>query len=312
MTPKVTICMPTYNFERYLPEAIESVLAQDFRDYEFLIIDDCSSDTSAAIISGYAKKDTRITAFVNGQNVGMVNNWNLCMQRARGSYIKFLFGDDELVSPGAIARMVQALESDHRVSLVTSARRIIDERSREIKVASAYREHGPVPGTDIITDCLLERLNKIGEPSAVMFRKEQAGRGFDARYRQLVDLEMWFHLLEQGMFVYETEPLVAFRVHSEQQTRQNIQKIHLLIGESFLLLDEYSRKPYINLSRVKRGYMNYLPFYSIWKHYKQHRKLSRQEALEYIRARYSLAKFVLFYPFFKLYKFYRRSIAGEV
>ena len=304
MNPKVSICMPTYNFARYLPEAIESVLTQTYRDFELLIIDDCSQDGSADLIAGYAKNDARIRFRINERNAGMVENWNLCLSHARGDYIKFLFGDDLFASATTVSRMAELLDSRDDISLVTSARNVVNERSERLEIVSFYTGEETYAGTDIIQDCLLWHKNKIGEPSAVMFRKKHAGCGFDPRYRQIVDLDMWFRILEQGRFAYIDEPLVSFRSHPLQQTRHNIANFRLIIDESFLLLADFSNKPYVKLSGMKKLYMRYQPLYSIWKLYKQHRKISRREAIELIGQRYSVRKFFFIYPLYRLYKSY--------
>jgi glycosyltransferase involved in cell wall biosynthesis/SAM-dependent methyltransferase len=306
MAPKVSICMPTYNFARYLPEAIESVLKQSYGDYEFLIIDDCSRDGSAEVIMNYARQDKRIIASVNAFNIGMVNNWNLCLQRARGEYIKFLFGDDVLSSPDALKRMVSVLDGHRGIALVASARNVIDEHSNIMKIWTEYRGKIGYRGSKIIRDCLIEQKNKIGEPSVVLFRRKQAGRGFDARYRQAVDLEMWFHLLEQGNFAYLDEPLCSFRWHSRQQTNINVRG-ESLVEEAFLLLQSYADKPYVKMPRLIREYMQYVPVYSIWKLYKNDR-ISRAGAIAKIRERYSLSKFISYYPLYKIYKFIARIV----
>jgi glycosyltransferase involved in cell wall biosynthesis len=295
--------MPSYNQARYLPEAIESVLAQTFPDFEFIIIDDGSSDGSAEIIASYAARDKRIRFEKNEPNAGMVNNWNRCLERAQGEYIKYLFGDDALLSRHAVEKMVHVLDDQADVALVASARHEIDGSSRFLKVLSSYAGGNAYRGPDIIMDCILEQRNRIGEPSAVMFRKRQALRGFDVRFKQVVDLEMWFSLLEQGRLAYLAEPLVAFRVHSGQQTRMN--RLNLsLIDEPFLLLERYAAKPYITFSRPKKWYMNYVPLYAIWKLYAKHGKLDRQQAVEHIGKRTSLTGFFALYPVFKLYRAY--------
>jgi glycosyltransferase involved in cell wall biosynthesis len=303
MTPKVSVCMPTYNQAPYLAEAIESVLAQTCRDFELIIIDDGSSDGSAEIIARYAARDKRIRFDVNNPNAGMVKNWNRCLERARGEYIKFLFGDDVFLSAKTVENMARVLDSHAEVALVASARHEIDGSSRFLKVLSSYAEGRTYPGGDIIRDCILEQRNRIGEPSAVMFRKKQALRGFDVRFRQIVDLEMWFSLLEQGGLAYLEEPLVAFRIHPGQQTGANRQN-PALIDEPFLLLDRYADRPYLKLSPFRKCYMHYVPLYAIWKLYKKHGKLDRQQAAQHIGKRMSLIRFFAFYPVFKLYRSY--------
>jgi hypothetical protein len=219
--PKISVLVPTYNYGRFLPEAIESVLAQDFQDFELLIVDDCSSDDTAAVVAPFCARDKRVQFSVNSANLGMVNNWNHCLQTARGPYIKYLFGDDKLCGPQALGKMMALLEKYPSATLASSARVILDEES---KVLDIYRPlaDGCHNGKKIITACLMANgKNLVGEPSAVMFRKSDAGRGFDPQYGQLVDVEMWFHLLGKGDLAYTREPLCAFRCHPLQQTERN-------------------------------------------------------------------------------------------
>ncbi len=304
MNPKVSICIPTYNYSCYLPEVIESVLKQSYGDYELLIIDDCSTDNSRQVIDKYAKQDNRITSRINRVNRGMVQNWNLCLQIARGEYIKFLFGDDAFSSDKTLEIIASELERDKDIALVSTARNVIDEKSRIVKIVSEYKGKRRYSGIDIIQDCLIEQKNKIGEPSAVIFRKKHAKRGFNERYRQIVDLEMWFHILEQGKFVYIDEPLCSFRNHPGQQTRINLKRKDFCI-ESFQLIRDYADKPYLHLSTLEREYMLYVPLYSIWK---LHDKgiISRQAALDEIIKHTDVYKFYLYFPFYRFYKFMRR------
>lgn len=237
-TPRVSVLIPTYNFARFLPEAIESVLAQDFEDYELLIVDDCSQDGSAEVLARFAARDPRIRYKVNSPNMGMVQNWNYCMSLARGEYIKFLFGDDKFADRQALGKLVAILDSDPGVALAVSARKIIDEKSKWVDTWDHLGSAGYHDGKRTIMRCLID-LNLIGEPSVVLFRKSQALRGFNPKYRQIVDLEMWFHLLEQGDLVYTREKLCCFRKHSQQQTVFNNMGT-LVQTEHFLLAKKYS------------------------------------------------------------------------
>jgi hypothetical protein len=163
-------------------------------------------------------------------------------------------------------------------------------------------------GAVAIMDSLIDQKNNIGEPSAVLFRKKHAARGFNPEYRQIVDLEMWFHILEQGMFVYLSEPLCSFRIHPDQETRRNFDR-GLHIDDSSFLLRDYAHKPYLRFSRFQRAYMFFAPAYGIWNLYRKHRRISREAAEELIRGRYhfSMPAFFAFKPFFRFYKFYRRQ-----
>lgn len=219
--PKISVLIPTYCYARYLPEAIDSVLAQDCPDFELLIADDCSPDNTAEVVRPYCEKDARIRFVAHAKNMGMVNNWNFCLEEARGDYVKFLFGDDTLCHRQALGRLRSMLEAEPRATLATSSRIIIDENSKVVdfrQTLSAGRHNG----RKIIIASLMESgKNLVGEPSVVMFRKADAKRGFNPAYLQVVDCEMWFHLLEKGDLVYDREPLSAFRCHSQQKTESN-------------------------------------------------------------------------------------------
>ena len=259
--PKVSVLIPTYNYARYLPEAIESVLEQDFRDFELLISDDCSTDNSAEVIARYAARDGRIRFQIHPKNLGMVENWNWCLSQARGEYIKFVFGDDKLLSPSAIGKMAALMESDPAISLVSTASKVIDARSTAIETRNNFHP-GICDGKKVIMRCLESPANLVGEPTLVMFRKEQAARGFDARYRQLADLEMWFHLLDNGKFAHLGEPLCAFRRHDSQQTNAN-RKSGKTEVESLWLLEAYFVRPW--LQKMATRQMLFAQIYSLRK-----------------------------------------------
>ncbi|MBK9989894.1 MAG: glycosyltransferase family 2 protein [Verrucomicrobia bacterium] len=219
--PKVSVLIPTYNYGRYLPEAIESVLRQDFGDFELIVSDDCSTDDTTRILQDYATRDPRIRVHIHKQNLGMVANWNWCLQQARGEYIRYLFGDDCLATPHALGRMVALLDAHPEAALAVSARFTIDEHSTVTGIWDELKTEGIHKSGTIIARCLIESHNLIGEPSVVLFRRAQGLRGFASNLRQIVDLEMWFHLLIQGDALYTPEPLCCFRLHSGQQTAVN-------------------------------------------------------------------------------------------
>src|SRR5271156_6221886 len=240
--PKVSVLIPTYNYARYLAEAIESVLEQDFQDFELLIADDCSSDNTAEVVKPFCARDARVRFAVNPVNLGMVANWNECLKQAQGRHIKFLFGDDKLSDPQALTKLLALLRSDPAAMLAASARMILDAQSNVTGISRTL-PNGSHNGRKLIAECLLEQGNLIGEPSSVLFRKADIKRGFDPAYRQLVDTEMWFHLLERGELVYTREPLCAFRRHAGQQTAVNNAKFS--IKEQLLLISAYGAKPWM-------------------------------------------------------------------
>jgi glycosyltransferase involved in cell wall biosynthesis/2-polyprenyl-3-methyl-5-hydroxy-6-metoxy-1,4-benzoquinol methylase len=237
--PKISVLLPNYNYGRYLESAIESVLGQDFANFEFIISDDASSDNSAEIIQAYAARDARIKYCIQPVNLGMVANWNWCLQQADGEYIKYLGGDDRLACPHALSTLAGMLETNPGAVLATSARQIIDAKGNVIDLWNRIEHPGLNQGGCVARLCLFRIENCIGEPAAVMFRASSAAsRGFDSSYRQVVDLEMWLHLLKLGDLVYTKEPLCQFRLHAEQQTAAN-RKSQIGYHEHMRLNEDY-------------------------------------------------------------------------
>lgn len=297
---KLSVCIPTYRYGRFIAETIESILNQTFADFELLIIDDNSPDDTAEIVARYARRDARIRFSVNPENLGMVANWNRCLSQARGDYIKFVFGDDLLASPDALERMVSLLDTDRSISLVASGRHLIDEHSTVQSGLSGFRTDCTLDGPAVINYCLFRQKNLIGEPSVTMFRRNQAARGFLENYQQIVDLEMWFHLLEQGRFSYISDRLCSFRVHGSQQTARNNENLGDVHDVLYLLAD-YADKPYITLGRFMKTYLRYDHLYGIWKR-SQRDQNRKQEARMLISDHWGRAGFWGWYPIYKVFK----------
>src|SRR4030065_1446213 len=133
----VSICIPTYNGEKYLRETLDSVLAQTFKNFELLIIDDNSKDNTMDILREYASRENRIRIVQNETNLGLVNNWNRCVELAHGDWIKFVFQDD-IIAPDCIERL---LESCKGGSLFAACRRniIFDKDAESMK--KYYKEY---------------------------------------------------------------------------------------------------------------------------------------------------------------------------
>src|SRR3954470_23138397 len=109
MTPRVTIGLPVYNGARYLAEAIESVLAQTFTDFELVISDNASTDATAAIALQYAARDPRVRYSRNRENIGSARNFGRAFELATGEFFKWMASDD-LISPEFLENCVAALD----------------------------------------------------------------------------------------------------------------------------------------------------------------------------------------------------------
>lgn len=261
--PKVSICIPTYNYGQFIAETIESVMAQTYTDYELVVVDNCSSDDTRSIVSSYSAKDVRIRYFCNESNLGMVGNWNRCLNYARGEYIKILCADD-LLAPTSIERSVELFIGHPNVTLVSCIRQIVDKNLNPMATVAYADEFQIENGNSVIKKCFFEG-NLIGEPTAVMFRRKDAARGFDQRFKQLIDLEMWFHLLEKGDFAFISEVLCSFRQHDEQGTKSSIREF-TVIDDELLLREAYLDKRYIGNSLINIIRWKFHLALIIWNH----------------------------------------------
>lgn len=314
--PKVSVCIDSFNYGRFLPEAIESVLKQSFQDFELIIGDDCSSDDSLQVARNYAAKDSRIVIDAARANRGMIKNRNACLSLARGEYVKWLHADDFLYSRDALSRMVAVLDSNHAVGLAASARQMVNEQSQPIGVWSGFDRERPIAGTTVIRRCLFEQRNLIGGPSAVMFRRALSGRGFDEDFFVMADLEMWFHLLEQSCFAYIRDPLCAIRVHPRQQTAKDRSALAPAL-ENRELLQRYLHKNYVQL---RRWIWKYLEYDAVRRIVRRSRKLklADERVNEAVREwggwrKYRRAALKYFYreTLLKIRRLYERHLRGE-
>ncbi len=260
--PKVSICIPTFNSENYLREAIESALRQNDQDLEIVIVDNCSTDHTGTLVKDFQKRgDRRIRFYKNDHNIGLAGNFNKCLEYAKGEYIKFLCSDD-LLLPECIERMAAALDAHQSVSLVCSGRLILNRNGEKLGFKGYLSAETIIRGSSATRRCLFGK-NYIGEPTAVMFRKRDMGRYFREDLPQLMDMEMWFHLLEQGDLLNIGAPLCAIRLHSGQMTHTN-KESGKLIDDNVKLFDEYSQKSYLEITPLLMMKRRMLMTYRVW------------------------------------------------
>lgn len=232
--PTISVCIPVFNGQNYLEEALRSVLAQSYKDFEVIIIDNFSTDKTKQIAQKYVRKDKRVHYMCNAQNIGLVRNWNKALLLARGEYIKVLCHDD-ILYPDHLAEFIQVLIKNPDVVLVTSFEQLIGDLHQVRKIPEipcAGKLEGKVAQRSILLNG-----NWIGSPSSVLFRKSDLSIGlFNIIYSVwLLDLEMWLRLLSVGNLYVIPKILTSNRVHPHRGTatgnsnfRHRKEELHLL------------------------------------------------------------------------------------
>ncbi len=214
MTPKISVLMPVFNGSPYLGEAIRSILGQSFGDFEFLIINDGSTDDSAAIIRGFA--DPRIRFIDNPVNAGLVKTLNAGLEEARGEYIARMDQDD-ISMPERLAVQFDYLETNRDVFLLGSPAWIIDEEGRVIKKSRIF------PGREVSS--VLPVQNCLVHPS-IMFRANPK-KLYRERMLFCEDYDLYLRLLSEGMTLKNLDrPLLRYRIssHSISRTKALLQR----------------------------------------------------------------------------------------
>lgn len=211
--PTISVCIPAFNAAPWIAATIESVLAQTRRDFELLILDDCSTDGTLDIARRY--DDPRIRLSTHDRNLGAEAAWNRLLAAARGEFVKLLCSDD-LIYPDCLALQAATLEAaDHSgIGLACGPRDVIDGRGRVMLRGRGLRRAGRLDGRDTVRRMVQQGRNLLGEPLAVLFRRDLADRvgGFDATQPYCIDVDMWCRLLAVSDLAVVDEPVGAFRV----------------------------------------------------------------------------------------------------
>lgn len=204
MNPEISVLMPIYNSEAHLHEAIDSVLAQTFSDFELLIVNDASPDGSARVARAFS--DPRIRIFTNDVNLGLVATLNRGLNEARGKFIARLDGDD-VAKPKRFATQLAFLRGNPSVPVLGSDARLIDERGR-------WRGRWRTAGSaDLVRwDC---GFRTPFPHSSVMFRRDLIVNRFGGYQdmRASEDLDLWSRVAAELPVVSLTQELISYRQH---------------------------------------------------------------------------------------------------
>ncbi len=208
MPPLVTVLMPIYNGNEHLREAIESVLNQNFRDFEFLIMDDGSTDGSREIVKSY--EDPRIELHLSPENRGIAKTLNEGIMRARGRYLARMDADD-ICMPHRLQRQVDFMETYSHIGLVGSGVMKI-KKNRVNKIVS-----WPETDAEIKIDLLFQ--NPFFHPS-VMVRCDLIKKtAYNLQLPYAQDYGLWVELANLTDFANLPDPLIKYRVHNGQVTK---------------------------------------------------------------------------------------------
>jgi glycosyltransferase involved in cell wall biosynthesis len=202
--PRISVVMAAYNGEPYLAGAVRSVLNQDVRDIELIIVDDCSTDRTAELVQSFA--DPRVVYHRNDRNLGQTPSLNVGLRLSRGEYIARIDADDEFL-PGKLRAQLDLMDAEPRIAVCGTWAECMDEQGTGTGLFRA-----PVSTRDLAFRLIWS--SPVCHVSVLMRREPllEVG-GYDESFRYAADHRMWSDLASRGYrFVNLPRPLVRYRV----------------------------------------------------------------------------------------------------
>ena len=235
-SPTVSVLMPAYNAEKYIAEAIESILSQTYTDFEFIIADDCSTDKTSQIIEKYQQRDQRIHLLKNQINLGIAKTRNILLRQSQGTYIAWLDSDDTALEK-RLEKQVSCLEEHKDIALVGSNLNIINENSEVI----ATRKYPTSPA--LIHKCIL-RYCPIAQPSVLVRSNIIKYLKYDENLEICEDYDLWLKINSKYKIMNLNEALINYRISTTQSKSIKLKKTiinTLLIKKKWLFSMKYFR-----------------------------------------------------------------------
>ncbi len=239
---KVSVVMPVYNTEKYVWEAISSILSQTFSDYEFIIIDDCSSDNTYNICKEYSEKDSRVKVYKNKYNIWVVKTRNELFKKVDNSskYIAIMDADD-ISNPDRLLKQYQFLEKNKDISVLWWSIEIIDYNSEVIW----YRKY---PNNFKKVSSSILKKSPFAQPS-VMIRKIDLLKVwyYNIDFERCQDYELWFRFFDLWYKLTNIDDyLIKYRVFEWQWKSKHLK---LTLKNTIKIQSKYIyKKKYFNIN----------------------------------------------------------------
>jgi glycosyltransferase involved in cell wall biosynthesis len=220
--PFVSIVMPVFNAGMYLRQSIDSILAQTYSHFEFIIVDDASTDNSLEILKEYAKKDKRITVLTNKKNLGVSMTVKKAIKKAKGTYLARMDADD-ISYPERLEKQVAYLSTHPHTVAVGTQCSVIDKRGKEVGEKKFPLHHNEIYK-------YISILIPVQQPS-LMIAKNRLPKTFEYYVDGMntaEEVELIFKLFKYGNVENLPEKLLRYRLHGENTSLKDIKKTFLL------------------------------------------------------------------------------------
>lgn len=242
-TTKISVIMSVYNGQEHLRESIKSILSQIYKNFEFLIIDDASTDNSLKIIKKYAKKDKRIKIIKNKENIGLTKSLNNAIKQAKGKYIARQDADD-FSEKNRLELQLKFLEKNKYIFLCGTGFSVVNEKSNVIgKIGEKLKPHE--------IEKRLRKMNCICHGS-IMFRNDK-NTFYREKFFYSQDYDLYLMLLSHGKKLASMKK----EIYNHRISDSAVSKVH---GKAQALFAEKARQFYFERLRFKKdSYASFNP-----------------------------------------------------
>jgi len=202
--PIISVLMSAFNAEKYIEETIDSVLNQSFKNFEFIIINDGSTDTTEKKILSY--KDSRIRFFNNKKNIGLTKSLNRGLKIAKAKYVARIDADD-LLTKDYLKKKLEFFKKNKDIAIIGSWVEVIDQNSKKIKIIKYNLD-------PVIIKWSMILKNQIAHSSAFFVKDIIIKEGaYKEIYRYSQDFDLWFSVSRKNRIINIPQPIVKYRVH---------------------------------------------------------------------------------------------------
>jgi glycosyltransferase involved in cell wall biosynthesis len=247
--PHISVLLSVLNGAKFVADAVQSILAQSYSDFEFIIVDDGSTDRTLTILQSFA--DPRIQIIRNEANIGLARSLNKALDFARGEFIARIDADD-FSPPERFAKQLQFLLDHPQIDVVGSDMVEVDEHGVRIREKKFPRTPEEVRRTMFVHNPLAH--------SAVMMRASVLKKvgGYDPNFHHTEDYDLWLRIAKTGEIANIPQPLLTRRLHSANVTYAG--EIEMVFHRRKVLrhaIQEYYRNPFLNIYLIR-------PFFAYW------------------------------------------------
>jgi hypothetical protein len=216
--PPVSVCIPTYNRSRYLGEAVESALNQSLRDFELVVVDNCSTDETPEIAAAFAAKDPRVRYVRNPSNLGLVRNFNRCIELAAGEFVAILH-DDDVYLPDMLATTVRALRAHPEAAFAYGAAEEIDDGGRVVGLRRWRTGDAVLAPAEAFAQLLA--FNSVPPPAVLVRASAYASvGGYDPNVGPAIDWDLWLRMARRHSVVYVDQVVAQYRLTAQSCTTE--------------------------------------------------------------------------------------------